>query len=92
LPLATFALSRNMALGLAFYLDRRVAPYEGLELSPAVYELPAAIPAGPHILVTREGSLPTLRQLLPERTLRFIGSYRAQHIEIYQVSSALPAQ
>jgi 4-amino-4-deoxy-L-arabinose transferase-like glycosyltransferase len=92
LPLATFALSRNMALGLAFYLDRRVAPYEGLELSPAVYELPAAIPAGPHILVTREGSLTTLRQLLPERTLRFIGSYRAQHIEIYQVSSALPAQ
>jgi 4-amino-4-deoxy-L-arabinose transferase-like glycosyltransferase len=88
LPLATFALSRNMALGLAFYLDRRVAPYEGLELSPAVYELPAAIPAGPHILVTREGSLTTLRGLLPERTLRFIGSYRAQHIEIYEVSAS----
>jgi hypothetical protein len=92
LPLATFALNRNTALGLAFYLDRRVAPYEGLELSPAVYELPAAIPAGAHILVTREGSLPKLAQLLAGRTVRFIGSYRAQHIEIYQVSSALPTQ
>jgi 4-amino-4-deoxy-L-arabinose transferase-like glycosyltransferase len=90
LPLATFALNRNTALGLAFYLDRRVAPYEGLELSPAVYELPAAIPTGAHILVTREGSLAKLSELLPGRTIRFIGSYRAQHIEIYQVSSALP--
>lgn len=89
LPLATFELNRNTALGLAFYLDRRVAPYEGLELSPAVYELPAAIPTGSHILVTREGSLPKLSQLLTGRTIRFIGSYRAQHIEIYQVSSAL---
>jgi 4-amino-4-deoxy-L-arabinose transferase-like glycosyltransferase len=92
LPIATFELNRNTALGLAFYLDSRVAPYEGLELSPAVYELPAAIPAGAHLLVTREGSLPGLRRLLPERTLHFIGSYRAQHIEIYQVSSAVPPQ
>ena len=92
LPLTTFALNRNTALGLAFYLDRRVAPYEGLELSPAVYELPAAIPSGAHILVTREGSLPKLSQLLTGRTVRFIGSYRAQHVEIYQVSSALTAQ
>jgi len=90
LPLATFALSRNTALGLAFYLDRRVAPYEGLELSPAVYELPVSVPAGAHILVTREGSLPALGRLLPERSIRFIGSYRAQHVEIYQVSSAPP--
>jgi 4-amino-4-deoxy-L-arabinose transferase-like glycosyltransferase len=90
LPLATFALNRNTALGLAFYLDRRVAPYEGLELSPAVYELPAAIPSGAHILVAREGSLPALRQLLPARTLQFIGSYRAQRIEIYAVSAAPP--
>ena len=64
LPLATFALNRNTAFGLAFYLNRRVAPYEGLEISPAVYELPAAIPASAHILVTRENSLPALRLLL----------------------------
>jgi hypothetical protein len=90
LPLATFALNRNTALGLAFYLDRRVAPYEGLELSPAVYELPAAIPLGAHILVAREGSLPALHQLLPLREFQFIGSYRAQRIEIYAVSPAPP--
>jgi len=88
LPLATFALNRNTAFGLAFYLDRRVAPYEGLEISPTVYELPAAIPASAHILVTRSGSLPALRLLLANRTLRFLGFYRPQHIEIYQVSPA----
>jgi len=58
LPLATFALSRNTAFALAFYLDRRVAPYEGLEISPAVYELPAAIPASAHILIAREDRSP----------------------------------
>jgi 4-amino-4-deoxy-L-arabinose transferase-like glycosyltransferase len=88
LPIATFSLSRNTAFGLAFYLDRRVAPYEGLEISPAVYELPPAIPSSAHILVTREGSLPALQMLLPEREIRFLGSYRLQHIEIYEISPA----
>jgi 4-amino-4-deoxy-L-arabinose transferase-like glycosyltransferase len=88
LPLATFALNRNTAFGLAFYLDRRVVPYEGLEISPAVYELPAAIPTSAHILVARENSLPALRLLLPEREIRFLGSYRPQRIEFYEVSAA----
>jgi 4-amino-4-deoxy-L-arabinose transferase-like glycosyltransferase len=88
LPLATFSLNRNTTFGLAFYLDRRVAPYEGLEISPAVYELPAAIPSSAHILVTREGALPALRMLLPERRIRFLGSYRPQRIEIYEISPA----
>jgi 4-amino-4-deoxy-L-arabinose transferase-like glycosyltransferase len=88
LPLATFSVNRNTSFGLAFYLDRRVAPYEGLEISPAVYELPAAVPASAHILVTREGSLSALRLLLPDRSLRFLGSYRPQHIEIYEISPA----
>jgi len=87
LPLATFSLSRNTAFGLAFYLDRRVAPYEGLEISPAVYELPPAIPPSAHILVTREGSLPALRMLLAGRSVRFLGSYRPQSIEIYEISA-----
>jgi 4-amino-4-deoxy-L-arabinose transferase-like glycosyltransferase len=87
LPLATFALSRNTAFGLAFYLDRLVAPYEGLEISPAVYELPPAIPSSAHILVTREGSLPALRMLLAGRSVRFLGSYRLQRIEIYEISA-----
>ena len=59
-PIATFALSRNTAFGLAFYLNRRVAPYEGLEISPAVFELPPAIPAATHLLVTRDTSVPAL--------------------------------
>jgi hypothetical protein len=77
-----------MAFGLAFYLNRRVVPYEGLEISPATYELPAAIPTSAHILVTREGSLQALRLLLTGRELRFVGSYRPQHLMIYEVSPA----
>jgi hypothetical protein len=88
LSLATFSLNRNTAFGLAFYLNRRVVPYEGLEVSPAVYELPAAIPASAHILVTRENSLPALRLLLPGRGIRFLGSYRPQHIEFYEIAPA----
>jgi 4-amino-4-deoxy-L-arabinose transferase-like glycosyltransferase len=88
LPLTTFALNRNTAFGLAFYLNRIVAPYDGLEISPAVYELPAAIPASDHILITREGSLPALRLLLSGRSIHFLGSYRSQHIEIFEISAA----
>ena len=88
LPLATFSLSRNTAFGLAFYLNRPVAPYEGLEISPAVYELPAAVPASAHILVTRDGAFPSLSLLLPGRSVRFLGSYRPQRIEIFEVSPA----
>ena len=65
-PLATFALNRNTAFGLAFYLNRRVAPYEGLEISPAVFELPPAIPAATHLLVTREASVPALACCSPD--------------------------
>jgi 4-amino-4-deoxy-L-arabinose transferase-like glycosyltransferase len=89
LPLTTFALNRNTAFGLAFYLNRLVAPYEGLEISPGVYELPAAIPASAHILITREGSLPAVLPLLSGRSIRFLGSYRPQHVEIFEVSPAL---
>jgi hypothetical protein len=88
LPLATFSLNRNMAFGLSFYRNRLVSPYEGLEISPAVYELPAAIPTSAHVLVTREGSYSALRLLLPGREIRSIGSYRPQHIEFYEISAA----
>ncbi len=88
LPVATFFLNRNTAFGLGFYLNRLVAPYEGLEISPGVYELPAAVPASAHILVTREGSLPALGLLLADRQLRLLGTFRPQRIEIYEVSPA----
>jgi 4-amino-4-deoxy-L-arabinose transferase-like glycosyltransferase len=89
LPVATFALNRNLAFGLAFYLNRRVDPYEGLEISPAVYELPPAIPASAHLLVARDGSLPALRLLLSGRSLQLLAAYPPQHIEIFQVSPSL---
>ena len=87
-PVATFALSRNTAFGLAFYLDRRVDPYEGLEVSPAVFELPPAIPSAAHILVARDASLPALRLLLAGRSLQLLASYPPQHLQIFLVSAA----
>jgi 4-amino-4-deoxy-L-arabinose transferase-like glycosyltransferase len=88
LPVATFSLNRNTAFGMGFYLNRLVAPYEGLEISPAVYELPPAIPASAHILVTREGSRPALGMMLARRQVRWLGAYRPQRLEIYAVSAA----
>jgi 4-amino-4-deoxy-L-arabinose transferase-like glycosyltransferase len=88
LPVATFGLRRTTAFGLAFYLNRRVDPYEGLEISPAVYELPAAVPSQAHLLVAREGELSALRLLLAGRSLLYLGSYTPQHMEIFQVSAA----
>jgi 4-amino-4-deoxy-L-arabinose transferase-like glycosyltransferase len=87
LPVATFSLNRNMAFGLGFYLNRLVTPYEGLEISPAVYELPAAVPGSAHILITRDGSLPALGLLLANRRLHLLGSYRPQRVQIYEVSA-----
>jgi 4-amino-4-deoxy-L-arabinose transferase-like glycosyltransferase len=91
-PLTTFALSRNTAFGLAFYLNRRVDPYEGLEVSPAVYELPAAIPAAAHLLLTRDASFPALRLLLSGRTLQLLAAYPPQHIQIFLVSANASSQ
>jgi 4-amino-4-deoxy-L-arabinose transferase-like glycosyltransferase len=88
LPVASFGLGRNNAFGLAFYLDRPVSPYEGLEVSPSVYEFPPAVPRAEHVLLIRSGSLPALRALLPGRELEFLASDRAQQIEIYLVSAA----
>jgi len=88
LPVATFGLRRTAAFGLAFYLDRRVDPYEGLEISPGIYELPAAVPSQAHLLVAREGGIPALRLLLSGRSLVYLGSYAPQHMEIFQVSAA----
>jgi 4-amino-4-deoxy-L-arabinose transferase-like glycosyltransferase len=85
-PVATFNLSRNTTFGLAFYLDRRVSAYEGLEISPAVYELPPAVPTAAHLLVAREKSM--LSVLLPGRRVRWIGADRAQHIEIFRVGAS----
>ena len=87
-PISTFGLKRTTAFGLAFYLNRRVDPYEGLEISPAIYELPAGVPSQAHLLLAKEGGLPALRLLLSDRSLVYLGSYAPQRIEIFQVSAA----
>jgi len=87
LSVATFGLSRRTAFGLSFYLNHRVDPYEGLEISPAVVELPPSVPSAEHLLVAREGSLASLRLLLAGRRLTLLATYPAQQIELFQVSA-----
>jgi len=87
-PVATFGLNRNMAFGLGFYLNRRVDRYEGLEISPAVYELPPAVPPGGHLLVVRDSSFQAVRLLLAGRKLVYLASYGPQHLQVYQVAAA----
>jgi len=87
LSVATFGLNRRTAFGLSFYLNRRIDPYEGLEISPAVFELPPSVPSAEHLLVAREGSLASLRLLLAGRRLTLLATYPAQQIELFQVSA-----
>ncbi len=84
----TFKVNRELPFGLAFYLHQRVAAYEGLEVSPHYYNLPARVPREAHIVVTKESAAADLDLLLPGRTKTLIGYYRPQHLEIYSVSAA----
>jgi 4-amino-4-deoxy-L-arabinose transferase-like glycosyltransferase len=88
LPVATFKVRREIAYGVAFYLDRDPIPYDGLEVSPHEYTIPPTIPEGEHVVIVKEGSRNELRQLLGTREIAFVGYLRAQHVELYKVAAA----
>ncbi len=88
MDVATFKGKRELAYGLTFYLNRPVTAYEGLEISPNVYTLPAEVPPGEHVVVIRRGAIGELQNLLPGRTLRPLGFFRPQRLDFYQVSPA----
>jgi 4-amino-4-deoxy-L-arabinose transferase-like glycosyltransferase len=76
LPVAIFNATRETEYGLAFYRNQVVSNYNRGE-----------IPAGQHLLVTREGSEDKLKTLLPERRISHLGGLPTERLEYFWVSA-----
>ena len=74
---ATFKARREVEYGLNWYRNQPIKVYERLE-----------IPAGEHFVVTRIGSEPEMRDILPGRTIALIGNFPAQHLDFFRVGAA----
>ncbi len=75
LPLAILRLSRETEYGLHFYRDQEVLRYEAGE-----------IPAGEHILITREGWQKNVAKWTPGRRVTYVGSFAEQGLDYYWVA------
>lgn len=71
---ATFKARREVEYGLGWYRNQPIKVYERLE-----------IPTGEHVVVTRTGSEPEMREILPGRSITKIGEFPAQHLEFFRV-------
>jgi 4-amino-4-deoxy-L-arabinose transferase-like glycosyltransferase len=74
MTVATFKAKREVEYGVAWYRNQPVKVYERLE-----------IPAAEHIVITRAGSEPEMREILPGREIRKIGEFPLQRLEFFQV-------
>ena len=72
---ATFKARREVEYGLAWYRNQAIKSYERLE-----------IPDSAHVVVTRSGSEPELREILPGREIKPLGEYPPQGLEFFAVS------
>jgi hypothetical protein len=75
LQAAVFHVPRETEYGLAFYRNQAILSYDR-----------GQIPWQPHLLVTREGELLRLPQVLRNRRVSLLGVYPPQHLEYYWVS------
>jgi hypothetical protein len=71
---ATFKAKREVEYGVAWYRNQPIKVYERLE-----------IPASEHVVITRAGSEPELREILPGRELKKIGEFVPQRLEFFGV-------
>jgi 4-amino-4-deoxy-L-arabinose transferase-like glycosyltransferase len=79
LPLAVAHVSRETEYGLAFYRNQIIDRYEL-----------GQVPAGEHLLVAPEGSLPAIaREVAGRRVLR-LGSFALQGLDYYWVAAQNP--
>lgn len=77
LPAAVFHVPRETEYGLAFYRNQKILSYDRGE-----------IPAQAHLLVTTEGELSRLPNVIRNRRLSLLGVLPPQHLEYYWVSAA----
>jgi 4-amino-4-deoxy-L-arabinose transferase-like glycosyltransferase len=71
---ANFKARREVEYGLNWYRNQPIKVYERLE-----------IPRGEHVVITRTGSEPEMREILPGRSITKIGEFPAQHLEFFRV-------
>jgi 4-amino-4-deoxy-L-arabinose transferase-like glycosyltransferase len=76
-PVALFHAKREVEYGLAFYRNQPIAVYERRQLPPTE-----------HVVLAGEGWGRQLQEMLPGREVRFIGFFRPQHLEIFDVGAA----
>jgi hypothetical protein len=67
---------RDKEYGLAFYRNMPISRYERGE-----------IPSQEHLLVAPENSQADMARYIGNRSVRYLGSFPAQHIEFYRVTS-----
>jgi 4-amino-4-deoxy-L-arabinose transferase-like glycosyltransferase len=76
LPAAVFHVPREIEYGLSFYRNENILNYDRGE-----------IPTQAHLLVTREGELSRLPNVIRNRRLSLLGVLPPQHLEYYWVSA-----
>jgi len=76
LPTAVMGVPRDKEYGLAFYRNMPISRYERGE-----------IPSQEHLLVAPENSQADMARYIGNRSVRYLGSFPAQHIEFYRVTS-----
>jgi len=77
LPLAVVGVRRETEYGLAFYRNQRISRYELRQ-----------VPADQHLVVAPSGSMETIRRMVGERRVSFLGTYPGQALDYYWVAKA----
>ena len=77
LPLAVVGVRRETEYGLAFYRNQRISRYELRQ-----------VPADQHLVVAPSGSMETIRRMVGERRVSFLGTYPPQALDYYWVAKA----
>ncbi|HET9838441.1 MAG TPA: glycosyltransferase family 39 protein [Candidatus Angelobacter sp.] len=84
LPVATFNVKRDIAYGLNFYRNQPISHYE----QDGPRDLPTGIPAGPHVVIGKLGSLGAVQAVVGERTVTSIGNFPPRQVEFFLVGPA----
>ena len=79
LPVAVVGVPRDKEYGLAFYRDTVVSRYERGE-----------VPAAEHLLVAPDDAQGQVARYIGSRSASLLGTFPAQHIDMYRVSALAP--
>jgi 4-amino-4-deoxy-L-arabinose transferase-like glycosyltransferase len=75
LPLAVFDVKRETEYGLAFYCNQSISRYELHQ-----------VPLDQHLVVAPRGSMETIRKIVGQRRVSYLGTYPPQALDYYWVA------